>query len=71
MTPDELAVYRELTMVASYGVGRSTCFLCGRMFMVGERLLMVPNDCGDTEKMHKEQPFNHRLAHRRCMEQLP
>lgn len=71
MKPEELAVYRGLTKVAAYGQGVTACFLCGQDCKVGERLLMVPTDCAETEKMHAGQPYNHRLAHRSCMERVP
>lgn len=71
MKSSELAIYQELTMDPSYGAGRIECFLCRQTLQTGDRCLLVPTNCDETEKMYARQPYDHQLAHRSCMERVP
>jgi hypothetical protein len=71
MKSSELVLYKELIMDSAHGAGRVACFLCRNVFATGEKLLMVPTNCDETEKMHAGQPYENLLAHRKCVELVP
>ena len=61
--------------LAKYAVGHALdgdrCCLCVQAFKPAEEILLVPEDCEQTAKMHAGEPYMHRPAHRACMERVP
>lgn len=71
MKAEELQAYRELVMGPLYGAGRIQCWICGYELLTGDRVLLVPIDCANAEKMHAGEPYDNVMAHYSCMERIP